>query len=269
MFRVRSITIPEGVTTIDRYAFYQCENLTAVTIPASVKSILTLSFHGCTNLTSVTFGGTPPNCIPNAFGEVTACGYYHMQNHEEWLAQIDENGEWNGLEMKQIEDPFPSVKTEEEVAAVLKGAKDSRLGEQIKTVAEYERLLLWMVHVTLDDFVERQKLMDSELTWFRYAIDSYSSRTKAPESLAIKTIKPAKDGGWDLTVSIDDVYIGSAAIKLETIFTVEGAADLNEESFSSNNVETTFSAVGDSLLRVSARPKSAAGQFFIRVKMTP
>ena len=34
-----SITIPEGVTTIGKWAFYQCQELASVSIPASIDSI--------------------------------------------------------------------------------------------------------------------------------------------------------------------------------------------------------------------------------------
>jgi hypothetical protein len=54
-----AVTIPSTinklpVTTVGRYAFYDCTNLTRVTIPDSVTSIGDGAFGGCTSLTSVT-----------------------------------------------------------------------------------------------------------------------------------------------------------------------------------------------------------------------
>ena len=49
-----SFAIPNSVTTIGDYAFYDCTNLTSVTIPGSVTTIGDYAFHFCTNLTSVT-----------------------------------------------------------------------------------------------------------------------------------------------------------------------------------------------------------------------
>ena len=49
-----SITIPNSVTSIGTGAFYDCTGLTSVTIPNSVTSIGTGAFYGCTGLTSVT-----------------------------------------------------------------------------------------------------------------------------------------------------------------------------------------------------------------------
>ena len=49
-----SITIPEGVTSIGRSAFFCCKRLTSITIPGSVMSIGDWAFWGCSSLTSIT-----------------------------------------------------------------------------------------------------------------------------------------------------------------------------------------------------------------------
>ena len=51
-----SVTIPDGVTKIGSYAFYGCNALASITIPDSVTSIGEWAFYGCTSLTSVTIG---------------------------------------------------------------------------------------------------------------------------------------------------------------------------------------------------------------------
>ena len=60
---IKSITIPDSVTTID-WAFYNCGNLTSVTIGNNVASIGINTFYNCHSLTSIT--------IPNS---VTSIGY--------------------------------------------------------------------------------------------------------------------------------------------------------------------------------------------------
>jgi hypothetical protein len=53
----KSITkcnIPQGTTSIGRYAFIDCSSLTSVTIPDSVTRINNYAFQGCSSLTSVT-----------------------------------------------------------------------------------------------------------------------------------------------------------------------------------------------------------------------
>ena len=61
-----SITIPEGVTTIGLYAFFNCSNLTAITIPGTVTEIGEGAFKGCTSLEDVAFNpGAAPLTIDN------------------------------------------------------------------------------------------------------------------------------------------------------------------------------------------------------------
>ncbi|MBR6077894.1 MAG: leucine-rich repeat domain-containing protein [Paludibacteraceae bacterium] len=51
-----SVTIPNGVTSIDGHTFYGHTGLTSITIPNSVTEISGSAFYGCTGLTSVTIG---------------------------------------------------------------------------------------------------------------------------------------------------------------------------------------------------------------------
>jgi hypothetical protein len=60
----KNTVIPNSVTSIGDWAFYQCENLTSLTIPNSVTSIGKSAFYKCKNLTSIT--------IPNS---VASIGY--------------------------------------------------------------------------------------------------------------------------------------------------------------------------------------------------
>lgn len=48
-----NITIPEGVTKIDDYAFDDCETVASLIIPSSIQAIGVGAFNGCTNLKSI------------------------------------------------------------------------------------------------------------------------------------------------------------------------------------------------------------------------
>ena len=50
---VVSITISDGVTSIGKYAFYNCENISSISIPSSVTNIEYKAFEGCENIASV------------------------------------------------------------------------------------------------------------------------------------------------------------------------------------------------------------------------
>lgn len=53
-----SIEIPEGVTSIGYKAFYDCSHLSSIEIPESMTSIGEEAFSGCSSLTAVYYGGS-------------------------------------------------------------------------------------------------------------------------------------------------------------------------------------------------------------------
>ena len=66
------MTIPDSVTSIDKYAFYNCTSLTSVTIPGSVTSIGDSAFDGCASLTSVTIPDSVTSIGRGAFSNCAA-----------------------------------------------------------------------------------------------------------------------------------------------------------------------------------------------------
>ncbi len=48
-----SLVVPEGLTSIGKYAFNYCTSITSITLPESVTSIGIYAFDGCTGLTSI------------------------------------------------------------------------------------------------------------------------------------------------------------------------------------------------------------------------
>ena len=65
--RLTSVTIPSSVTTIGEGAFYDCSGLTSVTIPSSVTTIGKDAFLGCFGLTSVTIPSSVTSIGEGAF----------------------------------------------------------------------------------------------------------------------------------------------------------------------------------------------------------
>ena len=68
---ITSITIPDGVTSIEAGTFRNCTGLTSVTIPNSVTSIGGGAFYGCTGLTSITIPNSVTNIWQGAFQNCT------------------------------------------------------------------------------------------------------------------------------------------------------------------------------------------------------
>lgn len=67
-----NLVIPDGVTRINRRAFYNLMSLTSVTIPNTVTSIESEAFHGCDNIMTINSEITEPfSCGSGCFSENT------------------------------------------------------------------------------------------------------------------------------------------------------------------------------------------------------
>ena len=55
---LKSVNIPEGITSIDFYAFMNCYSLPSITFPASLNEIGNHAFFGCEALEDITYLGT-------------------------------------------------------------------------------------------------------------------------------------------------------------------------------------------------------------------
>lgn len=66
---IRSVDIPQGVTSIGNHAFEECFALEEVTIPQSVTSIGLIAFGGCCKLTTLSLGEKIKTIGYNAFSD--------------------------------------------------------------------------------------------------------------------------------------------------------------------------------------------------------
>ena len=66
-----SVELPNSLTSIEKYAFYNCKKLKNVTIPESVTSIRESAFMGCSELESVSIPSSCTSIETNAF---SGCG---------------------------------------------------------------------------------------------------------------------------------------------------------------------------------------------------
>ena len=74
------IVIPNTVTEIKAYAFYNCTTITSVTIGSGVTSIGASAFSGCTSLTRVNYDGDTASWCDITFGNEYANPVYYAHN---------------------------------------------------------------------------------------------------------------------------------------------------------------------------------------------
>lgn len=64
---ITELVIPEGITTVNAYAFFNCKSLTKVVIPEGVTAIQSQAFYNCVNLTRVAIPITTKTIYAQAF----------------------------------------------------------------------------------------------------------------------------------------------------------------------------------------------------------
>ena len=84
--------IPEGVKTIQAYAFYSCENIKEITIPESVTTIEDSAFFGCENLKEITIPESVTTIEAYAFWKFTTILYYGG-TAEQWKQLLADNSD--------------------------------------------------------------------------------------------------------------------------------------------------------------------------------
>lgn len=71
-----SVTIPDDMTKINAYSFYQCESITNITVGKNVEEIGESAFYNCTNLAYIDFADAPLESIgEEAFYGCALSGY--------------------------------------------------------------------------------------------------------------------------------------------------------------------------------------------------
>ena len=88
--RLTTITIPEGITTINWGTFQGCSKLTSVTIPKSLTFIDCWAFENCTSLREIIFLGSAPSIDSDCCYGVTATAYYSCMDSS-WTSNLKQN----------------------------------------------------------------------------------------------------------------------------------------------------------------------------------
>lgn len=82
-YNVKNVTIPNSVTNISEYAFYYCKNLENILIPSSVTTIQSYAFAHCNSFTSIPI----PNSVTSLGGGVFS--YCNSLKNIDWNNNIE------------------------------------------------------------------------------------------------------------------------------------------------------------------------------------
>ena len=81
---IKSVSIPDSVTSIGNYAFYYCTGLESITIPNSVTSIGYNAFSGCSSLESITIPDSVTEIGSSAFEYCNSLKEVHISDIAAW-----------------------------------------------------------------------------------------------------------------------------------------------------------------------------------------
>lgn len=126
-----SITIDNGVKSIDYDAFCGCNGLTNITIPDNVTVIHSRSFRGCSGLTSVTFGNSVTSIEEDAFRDCIGLKNITIPNS---LTSIGERAFRNCSNLTSVIIGNSVTSIEEDVSYGCKSLTNVVIGNSVKSI---------------------------------------------------------------------------------------------------------------------------------------
>ena len=120
----KNTIIPESVTSIDQYAFYDCSGLTSITIPESVTMIDQYAFYGCSGLTSITIPESVTSIHFRSRGDFFGCGDLTSIIVKEGNTKYDSRNNCNAV-----------IKTESNTLVV--GCKNTIIPETVTSIGGF------------------------------------------------------------------------------------------------------------------------------------
>lgn len=105
---VKELIIPEGVTAIKQYAFYNCEAAKTLILPNSLTQLANNAFMNCKNITNLTIGTSLEECSGDNFA---GCKFEKL-TISDGFGNLKLTGSWDNLSIHELYmgRPFEVVK---------------------------------------------------------------------------------------------------------------------------------------------------------------
>ena len=105
---VKELIIPEGVTAVKQYAFYNCESAKTLIIPNSLTQLANNAFMNCKNITNLTIGTSLEECSGDNFA---GCRFEKL-TISDGFGNLKLTGSWDNLSIHELYmgRPFEVVK---------------------------------------------------------------------------------------------------------------------------------------------------------------
>ena len=228
-----TIEIPASVTTIGDYALQNCTSLTSIEIPASVTSIGDFAFDGCTSLESIEIPASVTSIGGGAFEDCTGLNSVTI-----YAPELSEYGYGYGAFYNNA---------------------DGRKIYVFKNCMDYYKAQAWSVDYPGMGFYEEDILPITDISLKdnddnSTLIAAASGNAIAPLNVTLKGRTLYKDGDWNTLCLPFSVTVGNGVMADATAMTLNGS----ESGFDASTGVLTLNFVG-----VTSGNTIAAGTPFI------
>ena len=248
-----TIEIPASVTSIGDYAFQNCTSLTSIEIPASVTSIGDYAFDGCTSLTSIEIpanvtsidGGAFRGCISLTSIEIPAS-----------VTSIGGGAFEDCTGLKSVTICAPQLGDHNEYSEAFVGNASGRKIYVFENCMDYYKAQAWSVDYPGMGFYEEDILPITDISLKDNDDNRSLIAAASGNSLKVKLEGRTlyKDGDWNTLCLPFNVTVGSGVMAGATAMTLNGS----ESGFDASTGVLTLNFVG-----VTSGNTIAAGTPFI------
>ena len=207
---IKEFAIPDGVTSIDSEAFYNCSSLTSVTIPNSVTTIGYSAFRGCTVLTSVTIGKSVTNIDREAFYNCYNLRTIYSKNPDPplmgkdvFICSSDVNDQFEIYNTALLHVP---IGCGEIYSAAYEWRNFNRIKEDIET--------------NVDEYFVNFTVMFGTTGYVRYSVKGDEKQTLYIGSLGENKVNAVTFNGKDVTDEVRNGYYTTPEMKGESVLSI-------------------------------------------------